>query len=466
MKKGKSILYSSGSFAAAVSGSVFSTYIIFFYVDVLKMPAQVIGLSMGLYGLWNAVNDPLLGQLSDRTRSRWGRRLPYMLFGSVPFALFFTMVWTPPVHLLGGSIPSMLAYFIAIVFLYDTLYTLVIINWTALFPEMYKTQEERTGVSVYRQVFGIIGNIAGVALPPILYAAIGWTAMGIVFGLLTLVFLGLSILGSREARPSSAVSGLSLLESVKATFKNRSFIIYVTAAIFVQFTFVMLQAVMPFYAKYVIGIEGFKVSLLLGSIFIMAMLWVHFWGRRANRSGSKKTIIISCTLYGLGLIPFWFAKSFTGAIISAALLGIGLAGLLVLLDVMLSDIVDEDEISTGTRREGMYFGINGFMVRLAISIQSVIMGIVLNASGYDANLQIGSQPQSALLGIRLLLVAIPALSIAAAVLIYRRYPLYGKRLEEVKEKLRQLHADGGDSHQATVDGFARRDETQDGGRNI
>lgn len=439
MNKSKSILYSSGNFAASLAGSVFSTYVMFYYVDVLKMPAYLIGLAMGIYGVWNAINDPLLGQLSDRTKSRWGRRIPYILFGTIPFVLFFTFVWTPPVNLIGGNITAMLIYFICIIFLFDLLYTLVIINWTSLFPEMYKTQEERTRVSVYRQVFGIVGNILGVALPPILYVAIGWSAMGIVFGVLTLVFLGLSLLGSKEDPSAAESAGLPLFKALKATFSNKSFLIYVLAAMFLQFTFVMLQAVMPFYAKYVVHVEGFKVSVLLGVIFIMAMLWVTFWGRRANRRGSKNTIIVSSVIYAVALIPLLFLKSFYSVVISTALIGIGLAGLMVLLDVMLSDVIDEDELRTGARREGMYFGINGLLVRLAISFQAVIMGFVFNASGYDANLPVASQPAGTITGIKVLLVIIPIISVLIAVLIFSRYPLSGEKLREVKEKIKEKH---------------------------
>jgi len=439
IRNGKSLLYSSGNFAASLTGSVFSTYVTFYYVDVLKMPAALISLAMSIYGIWNAVNDPLLGQISDRTRSRWGRRIPYLLFGSIPFALLFTLVWTPPLQWLGGNTTAMFVYFISVVFLFDFLYTLVIINWTALFPEMYKTQEERTKVSTYRQVFGIIANILGVALPPVLYTAFGWPFMGILFGFLTLVFLYMSLAGSKEDPQAAASEGLPLLKSLKATFSNRSFLIYVLAAMFVQFTFVMLQAALPFYAKYVLDIEGFQVSLMLGVIFIMAMLWIPFWQKRANRIGSKKAIIISSTLYAVSLLPLWFVKNYIGGIISSALIGIGLAGLMLLLDVMLSDIVDEDELKTGARREGMYFGINGLMVRLAISFQSAIMGAVLSTSGYNAELPVNSQPESAIIGIKMLLVVIPMISVAIAILFYLKYPLYGKRLQEVKEQIRRLH---------------------------
>lgn len=439
MKTSKKLLYSAGSIGASLSASVFSTYIIFFYVDTLKMPAELIGLGMGIYGLWNAINDPLLGHISDRTRSKWGRRIPYVLFGSIPFAIAFVLLWTPPFDYLK-SIPARFAYFIGIIFLFDLMYTLVIINWTSLFPEMYKTQAERTKVSSFRQIFGIIGNIIGVALPPMLYSSIGWSKMGIIFGIITLASLGLSLLGSKEDKENIQTEGLPFGKAIAATFKNKSFLTYVIAAMFLQFTFVMLQAGLPFYAKYVLKIsDGFKVSILLGSVFISAMVFVGLWGMRANKRGSKNTIIVSAIVYGLALIPFWFVRSFAGGIITAVLIGVGLAGLMVLLDVMLSDIIDEDEIKTGTRREGMYFGINGFMVRLGVSVQSVLMGYILKMSGYNANLAVNAQPASALVGIKSLITVVPVVSLVFAVIFFNMYPLTGDKLKKVKESVFELH---------------------------
>jgi GPH family glycoside/pentoside/hexuronide:cation symporter len=128
---------------------------------------------MVIYGIWNAINDPLLGQISDRTRTKRGRRIPYVLWGSLPFALAFMLVWLPTKSWFGGDSVKLFIYFIIAVFLYDGLYTLVILNWTAIFPEMYKTQEERTRVSALRQVLGVLGSIIGSVLPPLLYNKIG-----------------------------------------------------------------------------------------------------------------------------------------------------------------------------------------------------------------------------------------------------------------------------------------------------
>ena len=104
------ILYSIGNIAAGLLNAAFSTFIIFFYVDKLKMPAALIGIGMAIYGIWNAINDPILGYISDRTNTRWGRRIPYIKFGAVPFVLAFFFVWTPPVNLLKNNTTWIFVY--------------------------------------------------------------------------------------------------------------------------------------------------------------------------------------------------------------------------------------------------------------------------------------------------------------------------------------------------------------------
>ena len=120
---------------------------------------------MTIYGIWNAINDPLAGQWSDRTRTRWGRRIPFILFGTVPFCIIFVLVWTVP-QSVQASANSLFAYFLAMAFLFDGLFTVVILNWTALFPEMYPSLRERSSVSATKQALGIVGMIVGMALAP------------------------------------------------------------------------------------------------------------------------------------------------------------------------------------------------------------------------------------------------------------------------------------------------------------
>jgi GPH family glycoside/pentoside/hexuronide:cation symporter len=238
----------------------------------------------------------------------------------------------------------------------------------------------------------------------------------------------------------SEKESLPLLQAIKSTVKNKSFLTFVLGNMFIQFTFVILQAGMPFYAKYVLKVDGIMVSLLLGIIFIIAIFALYPWTKIANRRGSKKSIVTSIVIFAISILPFWFAKNFVTGLIIAALVGIGLGGIQLLIDVLISDVIDEDEAKTGTRREGSYFGLNALFIRLAISVQSITMGYVLKFSKYDANLGVGNQPQSAIKGIKMLITVIPLVALICAGICFAMYPLYGEKLKEVKGKVLKMHS--------------------------
>jgi len=326
-----------------------------------------------------------------------------------------------------------------VIFLFDGLFTIVVLNWTALFPEMYPELDDRARVSALRQVLGIFGLILGVALPPMLYPAIGWKLMGILFAAVSLVTMYASVYGSKERPEFSAEEGLGLVAALKATYMNPTFITFVVPAMLIQYTFVGLQAVIPFYAKYALKTEGVQESVMLAALFVTAIPFALIWGKVIGRLGPKKAMIRAASLYGIGLIPFFFAQNFVQGVLTCLFLSFGLAGIMVLLDIFIADVTDEDEVKTGVRREGMYFGVNGFMIRLGISINAAIMGPIMARTGYDAHL--GVQPAGAIMGFRFLMSFIPMAAIVIALLVLRHYPLEGGRLREVKAKVAAMHAE-------------------------
>jgi GPH family glycoside/pentoside/hexuronide:cation symporter len=440
MKISRKLAYSFGAVAVALSSQAFSTYIIFFYVDVMRLSAHLAAVAMIIYGLWNAVNDPIFGYLSDHTRTRWGRRIPYIALGAIPFGIIYLLLWVPPFSDVS-HVYFLFLYFVVFICLFDGLYTLTSLNWLALFPEMFPGLAERSQVNAFRQTFVMLGLVVGIAIPPLIYGSLGWGWMGAIFGAtISLSFL-VSLLGSREKKIFSREKQLPLLPSLKYTLKNRSFLPFVFSNLFVQYTFTIILAAMPFYAKYVLDVGAQETTAILLAAFLTAIPMLYVWGRLTQKFGAKNCFMATMALLGVSLVPLFFVKTFWGAFTASALMGIGIAGFLLIVDLLISDIIDEDETRTGTRREGIYFGINSFITRFAIGLEAFSLGMVFLFSNY--NPYVYTQPIEFLSGLRFLIAGLPLIALALAIASIWFYPLHGGRLEEVKAKVAEIHAGKG-----------------------
>jgi GPH family glycoside/pentoside/hexuronide:cation symporter len=441
----------------ALSYQAFATYIQFLYIDILGLAARWIGLAWAAYGVWNAINDPLTGYWSDRTQTRWGRRIPWIAASFIPLAITFYFLWLPPAGLAERAGPPLLVYFILLVFAFDFLWTVAVMNWTALFPEMIPGDKQRAVVSAWRQLFSVVGLLVGVALPPILAGA-NWENRGSMAGLLaviTAIFFGLSLLGSRERREFQADPTLPFAQALRATVANRDFRYFLGANLAIQFIFSMLTATTPFYTKYVLNIQsdytvprlGFvldaatQTSAFLAVAFIVALPAMRLWTLLAQRLGARRALQVACLASAATFLAFFWPSTFGQGILLTALFGVNLAGLLMLTDLLVAAVVDADELATGCRREGMFFGMNGFVIRFAFTIQGLITGAVLSSTGYVASAGAAiAQPATAVAGMRWMMAGIPAAAALVAFGLLRGYSLHGQRLVDVQARVAAVHA--------------------------
>jgi len=440
MSKSRGLAYSFGAVATALAYQTFATYIIFFYVDVVKLPPYLAAAAMLIYGIWNAINDPLIGYLSDHTRTRWGRRLPYLAFGAIPLGIVYFFLWVPPFTSLDQAFPLFL-YFLGFICLFDAFYTITVLNWSALFPEMFASLKERSHVNAFRQSFSLLGLVLGIILPPLIYGSLGWSWVGIILGSIITCALLIALWGSKEQLVFSHEKQLPFLASVKATFKNRSFLTFVFANLFVQYSFTLVMATFPFFAKYVLRESVQGTAALMAAAFLTALPMVYVWERLAIRMGAKRTYLTAIVILALALLPLFFVTSFGMALLLAFLVGFGLAGFILVADLLIADVIDEDEINTGTRREGMYLGASAFISRFAIVLEAVCMGFIFASSGY--NPYVFSQPDEFLAGLHWLLAGFPLIGLLLAGIIISFYPLAGQKLRQEKKEVAELHIQKG-----------------------
>ncbi|AZN41236.1 MFS transporter [Paenibacillus albus] len=417
----KKLAYSLNQIGLSVLWQAFSAVAVYYYVDVLHVSGTSISIGMIAYGILNALFNLLAGHVSDRTRSRFGRRIPYILFGSLPFGVVFYFLFSPP----AIDTTMLLVYFFAITFIFDLLYSFIGLNTGALFPEMYQSKKDRYQVSAYQQIFSIIGMIFGIALAKSLGLSLGWSLTAGIFALIGIVTLYASLYGSFE-NPAYAENPLQFKEAAITTLKNKLFTSYVVANLLIQLTTTMFVSLTAFYTKYVVELTATQNSIFLGAVFIVAIPMSFVWAKSGLRLATVKAAILSSILYAIISLGFLFAHSPSAVIVIGALLGIPVSGFMLSLHVLISDVIDYDAERSGRRREGMYYGINGFIIRIGMSIQYAIMGIFFATSGFDENA--ASQPDSAINGFRFLIGGLPVIILLITVTYLRQYSRREKQL--------------------------------------
>ena len=438
----KVISYSSGSITANLLSLAFGTYVQFYYIDTMKGSPLWIGLAATIQALYATLVYPFLGYLSDRVPFCWERRVAFIIYGAVPLGLTFILVWIPPFP--STKVVLFTAYFFITALLYDTFYNITMVNWSALFPELFHTSTARAYASAWKQMFGIIGLIAGLALPQMIASNIGWRPMAIIFGILSIATLFTTIpsfdlrhrreQALNQSEASDHTVTLSVRHALKYTLFNRSFLTFIGMRFFVQFAFTILTADLSYYTKYNLSLSGTQQSLLLLGTLVVALPLVYVWSAVIPRIGAFRSTIIAIILFGLALLPFLFVKSFITALLCGLAIGIGLSAILILTDVLISDVIDEDQLNTGERREGIFYGIHGLIVGFCTPAQAIVTTIVLTASGYKHS---PHQSTLALLGFKLMITLIPILALIIGLIIFMFYPLKKEHVIQNQKKLYQ-----------------------------
>ncbi len=427
----KFIGYSFGNFANTIAYQVFGNRIQFYYIDVLGLNAGIAGILWSVYGLWNAVNDPLMGQLSDRTRSRFGRRVPYVALGAIPLGLSFFFLWTPP-----SQSPFVLAaYFLMILFIFDTLYSLTFIAYNALFPEVARTRRDRIDLSATREILATVALIAALILAPILAEEVGYFTMGAIMGGLIAAGYLIAVIGVKE-RPidETREQSFGLGHALQIVLANPAFRWFLGANIAKEYIWLLLASMLPFWRKYALGIQsevsvlGMRLSagdadaILLGIPILLAIPTLLVWRPIVARLGYRKTWMIGTLTFLPGLLVMAFARDFYTGLLGTMLTIPGLANSMIMPFPVISEIIDEDSRQEhGFRREGLFFGMNSGIIKLAFFAQGLLFALVTAVTGFQSGSDV--QTGSAVWGIRFLIGITPAIAALIVAWCMAHYPL-------------------------------------------
>ncbi len=338
----------------------------------------------------------------------------------------------------------MAAYFFILLFIFDTLYTITIIAYNSLFPHVAPTIKDRVDLSTWREALAVIGLLLSYIAAPILSETVGFVWMGAIIGALIAIGYLITVIYVREKPVPEDEVVPGIIESLKIVLGSRAFRYFVGFNLMKEYVFLILGATLPFWRKYALGIQGksqvFGVTLgagdqeaiLLGTAFILCVPLLLLWQKIVPRLGYRKSWLLANAIFVPGLLVMTFATDFYSGLLGTMMVAPGLAGYMILPLPMLSEIIDDDARKHGLRREGIFFGMNGGIVKAAFSLQGVFFATVFSITGYVAGA--AAQSATAIWGIRFLIGITPILSILLSSWWLMKYPL-GREATKTAEPL-------------------------------
>ena len=397
-----------------------------YLTDTAGLSAAAAGIAIMIGKIWDAVTDPMMGFISDRTRSRWGKRRPYLLFGSVPLLLAMWYFFSAPAF--HSDIAGMLWATLALCLL-NTAYTVVNIPYGSLTPELTKDFKERTSLNGFRFSSAVVGTILGAAVVlPIVNLAggdkrLGFSIVGLIFGLvmagtILITFFSVREPGhANEPRPTA-----KFFETFLGVFKNRTYVRLLLTYAFNLTGLTFLQTILVYYFKYQYQNEG-MTTIAMVCLLVTAMVCIPISVQVAKRIGKKRTYQLALAILATCCTAIFFFGHTLGMNFTLAAMvfgGIGVGFGYVPPYAMLPDVVEVDAVQQGTRRDGAYYGMWTFTSKLGTALATALAGVFLGMSGFVAD---AVQSSQTLFTIRLIIGPIPVAILIGAILLVEKYPL-------------------------------------------
>lgn len=434
------LLFSTGDLSTSIPLAILMFFQLYFLTDVAGLRPDYAGWAVGLPRIWDAVNDPLFGILSDRIRTRWGRRRVLLLFGSVPLGLSFIFMWLVP-NL--GQI-GLAVYYALMFIIFDTAFTVVHVGYNSLTPELTTDYDERSSLNGYRMVFSIAGTLGAIILATVL----GWVIsdpqtlyrlLGISLGLVSIIPPLIVFRITAEKPADDLPAPLPLKESLKHTLTNAPFRNVMGLYLMSWTAASIIAAALVYFANYYLRVpEQANYFVLAAQSAAIAFIPLVVW--LSKKLDKRMAFILGSLSWAVVLMGIFLIRSDQVGIayILAGLCGFGIATAYVIPWAMIPDIVEHDQVRTGQRREGSYYAFASFFQKLATGAALWLMGQALAYTGYlipTVGNPLPAQPEQAVLAIRIFTGPIPVLLLVVAVLFAWKYSITREGHQKNLEKL-------------------------------
>jgi GPH family glycoside/pentoside/hexuronide:cation symporter len=444
------LAFGVGDLSPAIVAAINGFFLNAFLLDVAGLRPGAVAVVLLIVKIWDAVNDPIMGTLSDRTKTRWGRRRPWLLLGAVPFGVLYVLQWiVPPLGDLGKF-----WYYLVVAILLDAAYTAVNVPYSALTPELTHDYDERTSLSSYRFAFSILGGIAAASLHKTIVDAIApgagvyvahtvsaaiWAFFIIVPNFVTFAFTRETHF--KEERPE----GPGFWEGLRIVFRNQAFVAVAFIRLLSWLSVQFIQANLLLYVRYWVGGEN-RFPILILTIQVSSFLFMLLWNQVSLRIGKKKTYYVGMLFMIVVLLVLFFVQpGQIGLVFTLGILAGGGVGVSYLIPwSMIPDVVELDELETGQRREGIYYGFFVFLQKLGISLGLMISNAILEATGYINPVPgqpYPEQPATVLLALRTFVSFAPVVVLLLSFVAVRAYPITRARHAEMRAQLAKRKAE-------------------------
>jgi GPH family glycoside/pentoside/hexuronide:cation symporter len=387
------LVWAVGGIGESLMANLILALAIPIYSVALGVNPAWIGLALSIPRFWDAITDPFMGNISDNTRSRWGRRRPYILIGAISTGILFMLLWTPPT---GWSHEGLFIYFTIISILYYTAYTVFVVPYSALGFELSMDYNDRTKIQAARTFFS---TLSGLALPWAYKLSFnphfgsneleGVKIVGVIFGTIMIIACVIPAIFSRENMQSQKQKKLNIAKAFLYTLKNKHFFLVAGINLFTIIGIFLVQP-MGLYMGIFYLFDGKKemaatLTGYTGTMFAaMGLLAIPFIIASSKKFGKRRTIIGAETIIIFAYLITWFVytpKMPYLSLICFVFLCPGTSTIWTLCSSMLADVTDFDELNTGLRREGMYGAVYSWVFKAALAGSLGIAGVLLATTG-------------------------------------------------------------------------------------
>lgn len=441
------VIWGVAALGNSMIAGVYGALLPIFYQDYLGLAARWIGVASLVYAIWNAINDPLFGYVTDSTRSRYGRRIPYMRFTAPFLALTFALVWFAPA---GAGEMAIFWWMLVTMLLYDTAFTIIGLAYSALLPEVSESDGERNGLQISSSLFGLVGTLLGFMIPDFFRPKAGedisllplQTAMIVVAITAMLLIIATTLRVKERPMFTQVDKPLPLNKAVRLTISSKSFLILVAQNFMTILMQGLLMGAIFYLADYVMRVPAMQLLMYFFIPLFIGVPITSLIRRRLGVVGAQQLLLVMAGI-GLSLIVVVPPALIPVCILLA---GFGLSGPQALTNVLFAQVADEDEVRTGVRREGAFFGVNALLTKPAQSVALALPPFILEATQFvtrEENLgQIFlDQPASAIFGMKVFAGLIPGIAMFLGAIILIWYPLRGAYLASVQQKVLEMHTE-------------------------